>query len=134
MTERCHTIDYTGMATIHDHGDSLDVLFLVSDPWNLEPLAEVISDDMWKYGHRVDVAYWVADQPATLDELQQRWTIHTLGGELDAEWNVRYSDVTGYLFTDEELKVGGHDLLAELTSHVGKYIHLRITYHGEVTL
>jgi hypothetical protein len=38
------------------------------------------------------------------------------------------SEYTGYLWTDEDLMVGGHDLLAELKSHLGKFCHLYVHY------
>jgi hypothetical protein len=53
-------------------------------------------------------------------------------GEGDATFGARYSEDTGYLWTDEELNVGGHDLLGELESHEGRYCLLEIRYSHEV--
>ena len=49
-------------------------------------------------------------------------------GGIEADFNPRYSEITGYLWTDEELNVGGHDLMAELKSNVGKWLILEIVY------
>src|SRR5437868_3327415 len=43
-----------------------------------------------------------------------------------------YSEITGYLWTDENLMVGGHDLLDELRSHKGSFVHLEIAYSKDV--
>jgi hypothetical protein len=50
----------------------------------------------------------------------------TLIGATDAEYNARYSDLTGYLWTDEDWNVGGHNLLSELKSNVGKWLILEV--------
>ena len=42
-----------------------------------------------------------------------------------------YSDYTGYLWTDENLKIGGHDLLDELKEDCGKWLFLTIEYKDE---
>jgi hypothetical protein len=126
---------YTGVITVRDYGNSTDVLFLVADEDvhgdEPRPLALRIADDLERYGSRVDVAYWVADGAASLDELQGRWLRHVLGGELEAEFRVAYSEITGYLWTDESIVVGGHDLLAELTDRAELYVHLQITFHSD---
>jgi hypothetical protein len=46
----------------------------------------------------------------------------------EADVGHRYSEITGYLWTDEEIMVGGHDLIEELHDHLGKFCHLEITY------
>jgi hypothetical protein len=43
-----------------------------------------------------------------------------------------YSEITGYLWTEESLMIGGHDLLEIFRSHVGHYLVLEITYNQEV--
>ena len=61
------------------------------------------------------------------DELQEAF-LGRLDGLGEVDFDIRYSEITGYLWTDEELKVGGHDLIEELTSYVGKYLYLKVTY------
>ena len=47
-------------------------------------------------------------------------------GLLESEFWEQYSEITGYLGTDETLNVGGHDLLEELRSNIDNYIILEI--------
>lgn len=46
------------------------------------------------------------------------------------EYYHRYSDYTGYLWTEEEFKCGGHDLLKILEGNMGKYIHIEIELYS----
>ena len=50
---------------------------------------------------------------------------------LDIEYSHAYSEYTGYLWTDEKLVIGGHDLLNEIKGNIGKYIHLEIEKEDE---
>ena len=36
------------------------------------------------------------------------------------------SDITGYLWTHEKIKIDGHNLFEELDSHIGKFINILI--------
>ena len=47
-------------------------------------------------------------------------------GDANVDLQSRYSEITGYLWTDEDLNVGGHDLLAELKGHVGKWLIMEV--------
>ena len=49
---------------------------------------------------------------------------------LDMQYIHRYSEETGYLWTDEKLEIGGHDILKELYSYIGKYLYLEIIRSG----
>ena len=57
--------------------------------------------------------------------------VKMLAGAADADYTQHYSDITGYLWTDAECVVGGHDLLDELESNVGKWCHMTVTFHPE---
>ena len=96
------------------------------------PLAEVIADDMEEYGRYLTVRYYVSDEEMSEEELK-RSVLRVIFGEGDAECEAQYSETTGYLWTDEELNVGGHDLLAELHSQMGRHLHLEITYAHALT-
>lgn len=76
-------------------------------------------------GCQVSVRYWISDKEKTKRELQENQMM-VLVGAVDAEYRDRYSDITGYLWTDEELNIGGHDLGAELQSHLGKFVYLEM--------
>ena len=115
------TKTYQGLLTEHSYGEADDILFLstVSDP-----LAEELE---WMRGKQVTVRYWVSDNEATKEEASED-AMKQVMGKADGEFGARYSEITGYLWTDEELKVGGHDLLDELRSGVGKWLILEVDH------
>lgn len=113
---------YRGILRLGTYGEGEDILFLGDD----DPLAEIVSDDIDRYGRYLTVRYWTADAPQDDDAIAEG-AIKQLFGEGDAEFNQRYSDITGYLWTDEDLNVGGHDLLAELGAQAGRYCLLEIS-------
>lgn len=92
-------------------------------------LAEKIQDLLTKYGSLVSVRYFVSDKIVSSIEKAQEEFLKRVMGFADADYGMRYSEVTGYLQTDEELWVGGHDLLKELYGSVGKYLLMEITFH-----
>lgn len=129
MTE---TLRYRGVIALHDHGDAMDILFL-DDPANpgyADPLAEIVTDDIDSHGHYLSVRYWTAEATRS-DEDMIEGAIREILGAGEAEFKHAYSDITGYLWTDEDIKVGGHDLLAELTDQEGRYCLLEIGYSKE---
>ena len=120
---------YRGILRLGTYGEGEDILFLDPD----EPLAETVSDDIDRYGRYLTVRYWTADAPQGDDEIAEG-AIRQLFGEGDAEFNQHYSDITGYLWTDEDLNVGGHDLLAELGAQAGRYCLLEISFSPSLPL
>jgi hypothetical protein len=123
------TETYRGMITVGDHGDSMDVLFL-GHPHYEEPLAELICDDIEEHGNYLTVRYWTADAPMSDDAIKTA-AVRLVLGDADVKFEPHYSEITGYLWTTEEIEVGGHDLLEELTAQVGRYCLLEITYDKE---
>lgn len=119
---------YTGTIKIGSYGEDDDALWLEpsADP-QAEPLAGEIATDIEELGNTVTVSYWITDGPRTLDQLLEN-EAKKLAGAADADYSQRYSDVTGYLWTDAELTIGGHDLLAELESEVGRWCYLSIKF------
>lgn len=128
MTE---TVRYRGTLALHADGESDDVLFLDGGEWRDDPLAGVIADDIERHGRYLSVRYWTADAPRD-DDAMIEGAIRELLGESEAEFLHRYSEITGYLWTDEDINVGGHDLLGELKSQAGRYCMLEIGYSREV--
>ncbi len=130
MRESKKRCTYRGWLRLASHGEGLDILFLdARQPHGGlgDPLAERIKDDIAAHGRYLTVRYWIADIKATKDALQEAWLRQVMGlGE--AEFAHRYSEITGYLWTDEEVKVGGHELLDELKAEVGRFCHLEIEY------
>lgn len=110
---------YQGLLSEHSWGEADDILFLSS---LRDPLAEALD---WMNRKNVTVRYWITDKECTRDEANEAAML-TVMGAAETELHSRYSEMTGYLWTDEELKVGGHNLLAELRSHVGKWLILEV--------
>ena len=113
------TRTYTGLLSLHSWGEAYDMLFLSSLS---DPLAEELE---WMGRKTVTVRYWITDKPATKEEAQEDF-IGKIVGRAESKFGSHYSELTGYLWTDEDLKVGGHDLIAELRSNVGKWLILEV--------
>jgi hypothetical protein len=91
-------------------------------------LAELVANDMITHGRYLSVRYYLTDIPCT-PECLNLVLMETLFGEGAAEYNMVYSEATGYLCTDENLSVGGHDLMGILENELGRFLHLEIDYH-----
>lgn len=110
---------YGGRLEERDHGEATDILFLSGTD---EPLAEALE---WMTGKQVCVRYWITDKQVTTDEAQEEFLKRLLGAA-DVKFRSHYSDITGYLWTDEDLNVGGHDLLYEFKGHLGEWLILEV--------
>ena len=115
---------YTGLLSLHSWGEADDILFLSE---LTDPVAEELE---WMNGKNVTVRYWITDSKVTRDEAAEDF-IRNLIGVAETRLGSRYSEMTGYLWTDEDLKVGGHDLLDELKSNVGKWLILEVEDNTE---
>jgi hypothetical protein len=136
--EKCHfchklledhpttTVVYFGKLIVRDYNmDSEENLYLEESN---DPLCEIIEKDIEQYGNSLSLSYYISETPIEdEDELQEKW-LDKLEGIGEAEFYVLYSEYTGYLWTTEAFKIGGHDLFAELCEQVGKYCFLTITY------
>lgn len=118
-----NTITYAGQIYVGDYGDSLFVLFLSDED---QPLAQRIYDDIDE--EMVTVRYWVSDKELSEEDIKNEFT-RSLFGDCDAQFSPRYSEITGYLYTDEDINIGGHDLLAELSSFKGRWLLLEVDVH-----
>lgn len=127
---------YRGFLAISDYGaDAMSVLGLEAamppdNPWRGltgDPLAMQLQEDREEFGPYASVRYFVSDEERSADELVER-LVRRLAGDVTALYVDHYSDITGYLWTDQEIKVGGHDLLDELESYEGKFLHLEIEW------
>lgn len=118
------TKTYEGLLSLHSWGEASDILFLSS---LRDPLAEELQTDIAR--EIVTVRYWITDQKATKEQAQKEF-LKKLMGAADCDFGSHYSEITGYLWTDEKCKIGGHDLVAELRNHVGKWLVLEIDIYG----
>lgn len=118
---------YQGIITVRAYGEDDGALWLdPTEPYD-EPLAAQVALDIEALGNTVTVSYWITDGPRTIEQLLEN-EAKKLAGAADADYTERGSDVTGYLWTDAELQIGGHDLLAELESEVGRWCYLSIRF------
>jgi hypothetical protein len=115
---------YKGLITETSRGGNNDALFVGDMD---EPIASEFYDNL--KGKQVSVRYFISDTEKTKEELTEN-LMSALAGSVDADYNDRYSDITGYLWTDEELNIGEHDLLKELRSNVGKFLYLEVDIHN----
>ena len=114
---------FRGWLRIHQCGDNYNALFLSS-------LVSPLADELYiMAGKKVTVRYWASDREKSPDDLKGDF-IRRVMGIGRAEYTDHYSELTGYLGTDENLKIGGHDLMEELRTHVDEFLHLEITIHS----
>jgi hypothetical protein len=120
------TIKIAGLLSLRNYRDEgeTDVLYVSDKPDT--PLIERLEEMQCK---TVTVRYWTANREAPEQEIKEGF-LRELAGALDADLGARYSEITGYLWTDNELKVGGHDLLEELEGHVGKWLIFEAELHA----
>jgi hypothetical protein len=114
---------FSGWISHHDWREG-DALFLSNE---LEPLAHTLE---YIINEIVTIRYWVTDQVCTLTQAEEAFG-RKLFGDTDVELDSVYSEITGYLWTNEWLRVGGHDLIDELMTHEGKYAILEVTVHDK---
>ena len=114
---------YKGFITERVYSDNDEALF-IGDMGS--PISEDLMDEI--NGEQVSVRYWISDVIQTKEELTESF-LKNLFGVVDADYSVQYSETTGYLWTDSKLNIGGHSLLDELESNIGKYIYLEIDVH-----
>jgi hypothetical protein len=118
------TLTYSGLLSRHSHGEADDILFLSTEE---EPLAEVL-DGRQIRNQQVTVRYWITDKPCSREEAIEDHARQVIGLAA-TEFRAVYSETTGYLWTYEKCKIGGHDLIEELKDSAGKWLILEIEVH-----
>jgi hypothetical protein len=76
-------------------------------------------------GKQITLHYWISDRKET-DAAIKHCALEQILGAAQALYRVEYSEITGYLWTDENFRVGGHDMIERLRSHIGKYLLLEV--------
>lgn len=122
MEER--KISASGYLCGHNVHEGHNALFIHS-------IEEPVADWLYPiYRKQVTVRYWITDKEATKEEAAEAF-VESLSGKADGRFDPAYSELTGYLWTNEELKVGSHDLIERLRSHVGKWVNIEIEIHSK---
>ncbi len=114
---------YKGIVREDNYGENWDALFIGE---NSQPIAEIFKEDF--ESKQVTVRYWTSNKEKTKDEIQES-ALRKLFGDVEANYNDAYSEITGYLWTDEDLNIGGHDLLEEIRSYLCRFIYLEVDVH-----
>jgi hypothetical protein len=138
------TKTYRGLLVPTSNGEADDLVGLIPEGSDGEVsiLAELVADDFpetqaWHSRRavarsaQVSVRYFVTDEPVPPDELESELASMATG-DADIRYGMVYSEETGYLWTNEDLVVGGHDVIEELLPRLGKWLHLEVTFHGPV--
>jgi len=115
---------YEGWLSLKDWGEGEDILFLSGTD---EPLVDELE---WMRHKKVTVRYWITDAEVTKKE-PQKCHLQTLYGDAHVWFESVYTEATGFLWVEEELQIGGHDLAIELKSASGRYLILIIEYETE---
>jgi hypothetical protein len=105
------------------NSDADSCLAIQTDDENLI-FAEFFEENL--LGKNVSVNYYISDKKLSREELEKQH-LEKIFGVVDAECYPVYSDVTGYLWTEEKCRIGGHDLFEELFNYEGKYIDMEIS-------
>lgn len=80
---------------------------------------------------QVSIRYYISDTRKTKQELLEGLILNICGA-VEAEYYDKYSECTGYLWTEENMVVGGHNLEQEIRSYVGKYLYLEVDLHEQI--
>ena len=110
--------DFTLQGLLSQHSSNMeDPLLFISSV--VEPLTSFLE---FKISNKfITVRYWITDKPCTKEEAITS-TLNEYYGVGSTSFGSYYSEYTGYLWTTEKVKIGGHDLIQELLNHVGKWV------------
>ncbi len=100
--------------------------------YEIEYLAKLIEEDIEEYGNYLSVCYYISNEKLSFEEVKEEYLNYLIGNS-KVQFNPCYSEYTGFLYVNEDIKIGGHDLLYELQINVGKYLNLRICYLDKQT-
>lgn len=89
------------------------------------PLTKEMEERCDWYNSYASIQMLTGDTPIDMNHIDET-KIVSMMGEIESKYWHRYSDYTGYLWTEEGFKCGGHDIPAILMSHMGEYIHMEI--------
>lgn len=90
-----------------------------------QPLAQW-ADETIRF-NKVNLRFYIDDEPINDPTVAlENYIIYAMGGDVDSTFHGVYSDLTGHLWTEEQFKVGGHDIIKILKSNNGKYLHMEV--------
>jgi len=111
-----------GTIRVSSYGDCDDVLYISGES---EPLIQVFDE---LQDQTVSLKFYSSPEEMPIEQLREE-VILSLAGAVDASLEHTYSDITGYLWTKQDLSIGDHDLLDILENYIGKYVYIEVTIH-----
>lgn len=85
----------------------------------------------WGGNNFASIQMLTGQTPIDMEHLDETKVV-SMEGDVESYYYHRYSEYTGYLWTEEGFKAGGHDIPEILESHVGEYIHMEIELYEKV--
>lgn len=139
MTKKAKLHIFNGQLVTCDHGDdsgigvSPIIMQKTIDGDEIITQLPGIALAMWAddniYNKEVSVRYLISAELITDPSEMMSEYIMVIMGKSSAHFYGSYSDYTGHLWTNEKFVVGGHDVIRELKSAYGKFIHMEIEVH-----
>ena len=80
-----------------------------------------VSEFVSKFSGKKVWCIWVISNEFITPEKAMMMGVERAIGMARYDMGDRYSDLTGYLWTDDEGKIGGHDLTHVMSCHAGKF-------------
>ena len=113
---------FNGIIICWRNGYASDVIFILKNGKFEYPLAE---DLQYISGKQVTARYYISDTFKSKEELDIN-LIKKISWNIKAEYSDVYSELTGHLWTNENLIIWWHDLLKELRTYIWRYVYLEI--------
>lgn len=89
------------------------------------PFTKEMEDKCGWTNNYASIQMLTGDTPIDVEHIDET-KIVSMEGDVDSCYYHTYSDYTGYLWTEEGFKCGGHDIPEILKSHMNEYIHMEI--------
>ena len=139
------TIILNGIVDYCETGDEADEIIGVKSLQTVKRLngeCETIMGNEFPFSKKMEAkCHWddyyasiqmlTGDTPIDLDHIDET-KIVSMEGEIDSRYYHRYSDYTGYLWTEEGFICGGHNIPQMLASFKGQYIHMEIELYKKL--
>jgi len=110
-----------------DDAESESIIYISDVPD--EPLLERIQSIKGIYEKKVSFRWWTSTEEASVDKVKEEFIKKVLGFA-SVSFGAVYSDLTGFLWFNNDMKIGGHDVAAEIASETGRWIVLEIEVHS----
>lgn len=117
---------YSGKIQYASNGEEDEILSIDGRGY----LSEIIKDHIEDYGRYLTVRYWVANENLEPEKMKMAFIRKAMGLE-EVDYGICSSETTGYLWTTDDIVVGGHDIKRELESYLGKYLYMEIEFNKE---